>query len=100
MTNSHTPTPWHSRGTAGHEMHGQHSIWGEDGKDIAIVYDGEANAACIVRAVNAHEALIQALDDLTYAFAHPIMQGKPQRLCEDQLRAASAALRLARGEAS
>lgn len=53
----HTPTPWVKR---------QHQLFGEDpARPIAtcnvITRDGEANAAFIVRAVNAHEELVSLL---------------------------------------
>lgn len=61
----HTPTPYYAKPTAGHETHGQTAIYSEqDGKTIAIVYDGEANAQFIVTACNSHSALVEALEDL------------------------------------
>lgn len=59
--NQHTPVPWDTEPTAGHDRHGQSAIYGEDGKDIAIVYDGQANAEFIVRACNSHDDLLAAL---------------------------------------
>lgn len=54
-----TPGPWQSQPTAGHNIHGQTAIYSEaDGaKDIAIVYDGEANAQLIASAPELVEAL-------------------------------------------
>ena len=47
----HTAGPWSSQGTAGHEKHGQSVVYSDtDGKDIAIVYAGEANANLIAAA--------------------------------------------------
>ncbi len=60
----HAATPWTAHHTAGHETHGQTAIYAEDGdgRDIAIVYDGAANAAFIVQAVNAHDELVAACE--------------------------------------
>ena len=49
-TAQHTPGPWETKGTAGHETHGQSAVYCDDGKDIAIVYDGDANARLIAAA--------------------------------------------------
>lgn len=57
----HTPTPWYTKPTAGHEIHGQTAVYGENGKTIAIVYDGAKDAAIIERAVNNHADLLNAL---------------------------------------
>lgn len=62
MTN-HASTPYRAQGTAGHDLHGQAAIYGEDGKSIALVYDGEANAEFIVTACNSFEAVRDALSD-------------------------------------
>ena len=43
-------TPWIARGTAGHETHGQWSVYEESGRDIAIVYDGAKHAQLIADA--------------------------------------------------
>lgn len=52
-----TPTPWDTKPTST-----QHLIWDADGKTIAVVYTEKADAALIIRAVNAHEALVQAVE--------------------------------------
>jgi hypothetical protein len=57
----HMPGPWNARGTAGHETHGQSAVYGDDGKDIAIVYDGEANARLIAAAPELLAALENTL---------------------------------------
>ena len=54
---------WYHKGTAGHETHGQSAVYDEQGKTIALVYDGASHAALITKAVNNHEALIAALDE-------------------------------------
>lgn len=70
MTTKHTPTPWKSQAirkagrepvfAIGHQVTGQ----------IATVINGqETDAAFIVRAVNAHDALVAALRDITDALA-------------------------------
>lgn len=68
---SHTPTPWQDRGSNSmghhHQIGSVHSklmvaeVFGMDGR-------AEANAAYIVKAVNAHEGLVEALN----AFRHVI----------------------------
>ncbi len=56
-TQKHTPGPWESQATAGYETHGQRAVYAEEnGKDIAIVYDGEANARLIAAAPELLEA--------------------------------------------
>lgn len=62
MTTQHTPGPWSSSGTAGHETHGQSVVYSESsGTDIAIIYDGKSNAHLIAAAPD----LLAALDDIT-----------------------------------
>ena len=47
----HTPGPWTATPTAGHETHGQSVVYAEaDGKDVAVIYDGKANARLIAAA--------------------------------------------------
>ena len=54
-TDKATPRPWCSKPTAGHDRHGQTAIYPEaDGGAVAIVYNGDGDAALIVRAVNSH----------------------------------------------
>ena len=54
----HTPGPWYSRPTAGHEMHGQSAIASEaSGKTVAIAYDGRADAHLLAAAPELLEAL-------------------------------------------
>lgn len=60
----HTPTPWATGPTAGNH---QHLIYGQDdpsGKTVALVYTDANDAAFIIRAVNAHAALVEALANL------------------------------------
>lgn len=62
---AHTPTPWQLKD------HNRGALWVEDGMGVAIaelpdwlpeVFNPRAaNAALIVRSVNAHEALVDAL---------------------------------------
>ena len=35
---------WQTRGTAGHEAHGQWAVYDDKGRDVAIVYDGPKHA--------------------------------------------------------
>ncbi len=53
----HTPEQWEAQNTAGHEIHGQAAVYDATGKDVAIVYDGEAHATLIAEA----PALLAAL---------------------------------------
>jgi hypothetical protein len=56
-------TKWAAQHTAGHDTHGQTAIYDEaTGKDVAIVYDGDAHAELIVRAVNSHADMLEALE--------------------------------------
>jgi len=48
--NKHSPGPWKTSDTAGHETHGQSAVHDSTGKDIAIVYDGARNARLIAAA--------------------------------------------------
>jgi hypothetical protein len=58
MTTQHTPGPWYSQPTAGHETHGQSAIASEaTGKTVAIAYDGEADARLLAAAPELLEAL-------------------------------------------
>ena len=59
MTGKHTPTPWviFKAGIGEENGDGIASLWREGD-------EREANAALIVRAVNAHEALVEALESL------------------------------------
>lgn len=100
-TIGHTPTPWRIYRETGVEPDGNSSL------DIAKCYDIEssfstsedtakANAAFIVRAVNAHAALVSALRDLLGAIDE---QREVRLSLETQLPAAREALELARGDA-
>lgn len=61
MTTQHTPGPWYSAPTAGHDMHGQSAIAQEaTGKTVAVAYDGKADA----RLLAAAPELLQVLNDL------------------------------------
>lgn len=66
---AHTPLPWRAVST-GHEDSKEGPAWVApmDGVSLAQGYDGEflnrADADLIVRAVNAHESLIQVARDL------------------------------------
>lgn len=59
MNSSHTPTPWMTK---------EGQIYGQDGKTLALIpyYDKEikrdvANAELIVKCVNSHNGLVEAL---------------------------------------
>lgn len=66
-----TPSPWilESRGWDGQFIYGQDERAGRDNRrfiaDVSLMFDGaEANAAFIVRACNAHDDLVKALQSL------------------------------------
>ncbi len=68
----HTPTPWrHARAVSGHQ-----AIYDADGKELLVRFgegqdefwkqpkNAKANAAFVVRAVNAHDGLVAALKNV------------------------------------
>jgi len=69
MTTQHTPTPWqHGEGICEHKIY---SITRPELDEIARCYGDSAkeahdNAAFIVRACNAHEGLIEALERIAW----------------------------------
>ena len=70
-----TPGPWDSAETAGHNIHGQAAVYSEaTGKDIAIVYDGAANAKLIATAPE----LAQALKAIIAALTQPVQTSSNQ----------------------
>jgi hypothetical protein len=94
----HTPTPWH----IGSKV--PNFIYARDGLDIIAQCDSanestraeeNANAAHIVRCVNAHDALVAALDNLLN-----VDRSDPDfcETVERYERQARAALKLAKGE--
>ena len=61
---THTPGPWYSQPTAGHEMHGQSAIASEaNGKTVAIAYDGKADAHLLAAAPDLLAALRVIAED-------------------------------------
>ena len=61
METKHTDLPWELYDTAGHAAHGQTAIYSKaNGKDIAIIYEGDINAEFIVRACNSYEDMLEA----------------------------------------
>lgn len=61
METKHAPTPWRING---HDIcSGPYAVAGVYGTTGADARTSEANAAFIVRACNAHEALVSALDE-------------------------------------
>jgi hypothetical protein len=55
-----TTTEWNAKPTAGHEKHGQSAVWNEEGKTIAIVYDGDSHANLIAAAPELLKAIKRA----------------------------------------
>ena len=86
-TSTHTPGPWIAKPTAGHEIHGQSAVYGPDGKDIAIVYDGAANARLIASAPELLAILQRIIDRATA----PLSDGGIDYSDVDAARAAIAA---------
>lgn len=74
MKTEHTPTPWIQSACTVHQADNWKDGENLGGKEIAHVYDilsddlptdeNEANAAFIVRAVNSHAALVEAVEGL------------------------------------
>jgi hypothetical protein len=65
-TTQHTPGPWYSQPTAGHETHGQCAIASEaTGKTVAIAYHGQIDARLIAAAPMLLELVEQAYDRFT-----------------------------------
>lgn len=56
----HTPLPWHASRKSRYISDINHKVIAE----IAPLHAFEANAELIVRAVNSHEALVSALEDI------------------------------------
>lgn len=54
-------TELYQRLTAGHATHGQSAIYADDGKTVAIVYDGKEYAAALVHRYNVNADLLEAL---------------------------------------
>lgn len=119
MTTNHTPTPWeiHEGNLYGPGNHMIPNAGGADGEHrtglVALVYDGTihgpgqqcapigtlaANAALIVRAVNAHDALVAAALDALAFLENDLL---PEQLAsaDPERRKLLAAIKLARGEA-
>lgn len=72
----HTSTPWHA-----HKPDESNGWWYVDGEDSAIgdvctLYhdNAESNAAFIVKAVNCHEELLEALRDTVYHIKTPLSE--------------------------
>ncbi len=99
MTGKHTPMPWaiFKAGIGEENGDGIASLWREGG-------EREANAALIVRAVNAHEGLVKALEKAENALDPNTAGISPAgfialRIQQGNARQnARAALALARGE--
>jgi hypothetical protein len=97
----HTPTPWH----VGSKV--PNYIYARDGLDIIAQCDSanestraeeNANAAHIVRCVNAHDALIAALEGAIIAMERMNDASDEGGLLGHEYDACCAALKLAKGE--
>lgn len=94
----HTPTPWHVGTGGGHASKIIYDAAGDAVADAKTYHglgaagEAEANAAFIVQAVNAHAALVAALETMESFFG---LSDKPGKVEKAEVRAA---LKLARGE--
>jgi hypothetical protein len=88
------PGPWESQHTAGHDAHGHTAVYATDGRDVALVYDGDANARLIAAAPELYSALEYCFDRLE------VLEDADEATALDlgALRAAREALTKARGE--
>jgi hypothetical protein len=86
----HTPTPWRNDGLAVSDASTQSRITGPDGTQVATAYGwgdkglSHANAAYIVRAVNAHDELLAALKHFM-AYSDDVMLGRKYSAANLQL---------------
>jgi hypothetical protein len=106
----HTATPWEIDGVLTIDgVKTKASIYPsfeDDTKTLdakPIAYIGYEDAAFIVRAVNAHQALVDALQGAIGALEfsrdyHTDLGNEEQAFCQDKLDAALAALKLAEGK--
>jgi hypothetical protein len=95
---SHTPTPWHTgTGPAARIVYEQTGAAVCDAKTFHGKHErevAEANASLIVRAVNAHDALVESVEDLV-RYCGDLELGKRLEAILDR---ADATLKLARGD--
>lgn len=99
MSDKATPRPWTV------EMFGKHSrLHAPDvntdldlGGGIGDIWNNPANAELIVRSVNAHDQLVEALDRLAYVSVQ-LACNRPVRGLDEDIERARKALALARGE--
>ncbi len=88
---NHTPTPWHIESVAVGAFKSVVSlVSGTDGK-VTNITCSDADAAFIVRAVNAHDAMVEAATWAIAVISNPDAQETVNKL--------RAALKLALGEA-
>ena len=90
---THTPGPWEAQNTAGHDTHGQTAVYdGATGKDVAVVYDGEANARLIAASPDLLDALREIIKNAGYESGEAVVsEFLIQRRYLDTARAAIAA---------
>lgn len=102
MTNAkHTPTPWNTAGRwAVQTRFGMHFDLYKSEYTIEQLDEVEANAAFIVRACNAHEELVKALERMEKNASALVLKFYPKTPVEDfnWIMQARSALRKARGE--
>ena len=90
-TAKHAPGPWQAQNTAGYATHGQTAIYAEpSGRDIALVYDGEANALLISAAPELLDMLTLALPYVECAETDPAYKAGSVAKLTKQIRAAIA----------
>lgn len=95
--NERTPTPW----AVDHiTLSPRSAVYTntEEGKVIVAMCDSESDAAFIFRACNAHDALVEALEEAVRHLAAPEGSTHEEPWPESPLGRARAAIKLARGE--
>lgn len=73
MSTPHTPGPWIAKPTAGHDIHGQSVVYAETGgrgTDVAIIYNGAADADLIAAAPAMKAALLTLVEHAQETYPH------------------------------
>lgn len=100
---SHTPTPWRLT----HPCAYGNGIYGDENQWIGytlIITEGvagaQANADFIVRAVNSHDALVDALQNILNGIDTGVITSDHDEIFANATRQAAKALKLAKGESA